>query len=488
MQLRPYQEDLIERTRTAMTKHRNVLMQAPTGAGKTALTVHMMATAASRGKTSMFIVHQTELLQQTSEALWNQKLSHGMIAPGKRKSKLPAQVASVQTLVRRLENYAAPDLIIIDECHRAAASTYQKVIAAYPRARVIGLTATPRRTDGKGLDDLFDVIVEGPTIRELIDAGFLADYELIAPPIDGLDVSDVKTKMGDYDKKELAEAVDKPTITGDAVNAYKRHTPGQRCVVMCVNIDHAYHVAEQYKASGVPAAVIEGKMTGAERQRIMRDFKSGEIRVVCNVQLLVEGVDLPSIQVVQWLRPTQSMIIWMQGNGRGLRPAPGKLGLTIIDHVQNWTRHGLPDDDREWSLKAREKGKRKTKEDEEAELAIQQCMNCYHVFKTGPDRCPSCGEALPRKARPEIEVIDGELEKIDVAQIRKERKKEQGQARTMRELIELGIRRGMKKPAEWSAITLAARQGKKPTPDMFAEARKIKAEIDAGENDNREAF
>lgn len=488
MQLRPYQQQMIDETREALRSCNNVLLQGPTGCGKTALTVSMMGAAASRGKTSMFIVHQSELLQQTSEALWRQKLEHGMIAPGKRLSKLPAQVASVQTLVRRLDRYAAPDLIIIDECHRAAASTYRKVLDAYPTSRVIGLTATPARTDNKGLDDLFDTIVEGPTIRQLIDAGYLADYELIAPPIAGLDVSSVGTRMGDYDKKELEEAVDKPTITGDAVNAYKTHTPGKRCVVMCVSIDHANHVAAQYRANGVSAGVIEGKITDVERRQIMQDFKDGSVKVVCNVQLLVEGVDLPAIEVVQWLRPTQSLIIWMQGNGRGLRPAPGKSGLTIIDHVQNWTRHGLPDDDREWSLEGRKKGKRKKDEDEQPDLQIQQCMNCYHVFKAGPDCCPTCGDPLPRKARAEIEVVDGELEKIDVAQIRRERKREQGQARTLRELIELGLRRGMNKPSQWAAITLAARAGRKPTAKDFAEAKRVMLEIQQGGNSEQEAF
>jgi len=477
MQLRGYQLELIAKTREAMRQHNNVLMQAPTGAGKTALTVHMMATAAARGKSSMFIVHQSELLSQTSRALWEGRLEHGMIAPGKRLSKLPAQVASVQTLVRRLERYACPDLIIIDEAHRAAASTYRKVLDAYPDARVIGLTATPQRTDGKGLDDLFESIVEGPSVRRLIDGGYLCDYDLVAPPIAGLDVSDVKTKMGDYDKKELSEAVDKPTITGDAVRAYKQHALGKRCVVMCVSIDHATHVAAQYTASGVPAGVIEGKMTASARGKMLDDFKTGIIKVLCNVQLLVEGVDIPSIEVVQWLRPTQSLIVWMQGNGRGLRPSPGKPRLTIIDHVQNWTRHGLVDEDREWSLKGREKGKRKSKDEDEENLSIQQCMSCYHVFKTGPDHCPSCGEVLPRKGRPELEVVDGELEKIDVEAIRRERKREQGQARTLRDLVELGVRRGMNKPGPWAAITLAARQSRKPTPKEFSEAKRIVAEI-----------
>lgn len=471
LQLRDYQSDLIERTRQAMRSHRNVLMQAPTGSGKTALTVFMMATAAKRGKRSMFLVHQSELLQQTSEALWKQKLEHGMICPGKAYSKLPVQVASVQTLVRRMEKYPEPDLIVIDECHRAAANTYRKVLEFYPNARVIGLTATPSRTDGKGLDDLFDTIVEGPAVRSLIDAGYLSEYELIAPPID-IDMSDIKTKMGDYDKKELEAAVDKPTITGDAVAQYKRHAMGKRCVVMCVSIKHAEHVCAQYKAAGIEAVQIDGKMTNAERKGVVERFRRGEVKVICNVQLLLEGVDIPAISVVQWLRPTQSLIVWLQGCGRGLRPSPGKDKLMILDHVGNWSRHGIPDAEREWSLAGRPKGRRK-KADEEPDLSVTQCLSCFHVFRSGPDACPSCGEPLPKKGRAELEVVEGELEKIDLDQIRRERKREQGQARTLEGLVALGLRRGLKKPAEWAAITFCARSGRKPTAEDFARARAI---------------
>lgn len=486
MQLRDYQLELIDNTRQAMRSYRNVLMQAPTGAGKTALTVHMMKTAAERGKKAMFLVHQSELLSQTSTALWQQKLEHGMIAPGKRKSRLPVQVASVQTLVRRLDQYACPDLIVIDEAHRAAAKTYQKVIEAFPGARVVGLTATPRRTDGKGLDDLFDTIVEGPSIRGLIDAGYLADYDLVAPP-SVVDVGAVKTKMGDFDKGQLEEAVDKPTITGDAVGHYKRFAMGKRCVVMCVSIKHAEHVAHQYNGNGVAAEVIEGSLSNNERSDMLDRFRRGETKVICNVQLLVEGVDIPAIEVVQWLRPTQSMIIWMQGNGRGLRPAPGKGRLLILDHVANWHRHGIPDEDREWSLQGREKGKRKAKDEDEAPN-VQQCQNCFHVFAKGPTHCPSCGEPLPGNGKAELEVVEGELEKVDVEQVRRERKREQGAARTLRELVELGVRRGMNKPAPWAAITLAARQGRKPTPAEFGEAKRMLAEVKDGGSSHEEAF
>lgn len=471
--LRPYQEQVIDDTRQALKRHNSVLMQGPTGMGKTAITVYMMGRAADQGKRAYFLVHQNELLSQTSRALWRQQLEHGVIASGKARSSLPAQVASVQTLVRRMDQYKEPDLLIIDEAHRAAAKTYQTIIERWPNARVIGLTATPQRTDGKPLDVLFDTLVLGPTIRALMDEGYLCDYEIYAPPI-GIDVSTVKRKMGDFDSKELEAVVDKKSITGDAVAHYKTHASGKRCVVMCVSIKHAQHVAEQYLAAGVHAGVIEGTMTGQQRDGMLADFAAGRLMVICNVQLLVEGVDIPAIEVVQWLRPTQSLVIWMQGNGRGLRPAEGKSDLIIFDHVGNCLRHGLPDDDREWSLEGKEKGGNKKSADE---VKIKQCGNCYAVFRPGPQTCPHCGAPIAGQAR-ELEVVEGQLEKVDKLAIRREQKREQGKARTLEDLVALGLRRGMAKADSWAAITFAARQGRKPTSAEYDQARAIRKTIE----------
>lgn len=476
MKLRPYQEDLINRTREALRSNQRVLMQAPTGAGKTAITVFMMGRAADAGKRSVFCVHQNELLSQTSKALWKQRLEHGMIASGKRLSKLPAQVASVQTWVRRTDQYPQPDLIIIDECHRSASSTYQKILEAYPNAKVIGLTATPQRTDGKGLDDTYSAIIQGPSIRQLINAGYLSDYEIFAPP-STIDLSAIKTRMGDYDKRELEQTMDKPTITGDAVATYKKHASEKRCVVMCVSIRHAEHVMQSYQAAGVPAEMIEGSMTNRERESVLDRFRAGETLVICNVQLLIEGVDIPSIEVVQWLRPTQSLIIWMQGNGRGLRPSVGKDRLLILDQVGNWSKHGLPDEDREWSLEGRKKRKRKT--DDEAGVNVQQCKHCFHIFRPGVDNCPACGQPVELRKKAEIQVVEGELEKIDLEAERKARKQEQGSSRGLRDLVALGVRRGMKNPSGWAVHVYAARQGRKPAPADYQQAKQILAEVKA---------
>lgn len=484
IELRDYQKQLIDDARDALRSHRNVLLQSACGSGKTALSVYMMGEAARAGIRSMFVVHQNELLQQTSKALWKQKLEHGVIASGRRVSRMPVQVASVQTLVNRLDKYQEPGLIVIDEAHRSTNTSYYRVLEAYPKARVVGLTATPQRTDGRGLNELYSGLVTGPSIRQLIDAGYLSDYEIFAPP-SVADVTGVQTRGGDYAQGELADAMDKPTITGDAVSHYKRLALGKRCVVMCANVKHAESVAEQYRRCSIPSETMHGGMTDRERNAALERFRRGETLVLTNAQLLIEGVDVPAIEVVQWLRPTQSLIVWMQGNGRGLRPAPGKDQLLILDHVGNVHKHGLPDQEREWSLQGtKDKGKSKQ---QEPEINIQQCPKCFHVFLPGPERCPKCGAVLPTKKKAEMQVVDGHLERIEIktkAQEqaeRKQRRREQGQSRTIEGLVRLGVARQFRNPSAWAVITYYKRQGQKPPRAEFGRAKKLQRRIENGE-------
>ena len=466
MQLRPYQEAMIFEARQALAEYRSILMVAATGAGKTALTVSMMAGAAARGKTSMFCVHRDTLLTQTSRALWEQKLPHGIIAAGKVMTNMPVQVASVQTLVRRLDKIKQPDLIVIDEAHRASAGTYRKIIEAYPGAKIVGLTATPSRTDGSGLNDIFQTLVLGPSVAELIDGGYLSPYRIYAPPT-AVDMLRVKMKMGDFDIAQMEEILDKPTITGDAVGHYRRIGAGKRCVVMCATVKHAMHVKDAYNAAGISAEHMDGTTLSAERQKILARLESGRTLVLTSVDLLIEGVDVPGIEVVQWLRPTASLIIYMQGNGRGFRKADGKTELIILDHVGNTHRHGLPDDIREWTLEGTKNSKRKKQQDD---TGIKQCPECFAMYRFKP-ACPSCG-VRPETQRADLKVVDGDLSKIDLAKERRKRKKEQAMARTIQQLVELGKRRGLAKPAEWAAIYYAARYNRRPSASEFNEAKR----------------
>lgn len=466
IELRDYQADLIERTRAELGRNRAVLMQSPTGSGKTALTVHMIAGAAARGNRSIFAVHRRELMEQTSHALWAQNVAHGQIAPNRRPSKLPVQVASIPTLARRLKSVAPPELLVIDEAHRAAAVTYRRIIEAWPKTKIVGLTATPQRTDGQGLDDLFDALVVGPPVRWLIERGWLCDYRLIAPP-EQADLSGVKRKGGDYDRSDLAERMDRPTVIGDAIDNYRRYGNDGRCLTFCVSRKHGRHVCERYLSAGIRAEHVDGETPDAERRAALERFRKGQTRVITSVDLFIEGLDVPAVDVVQLLRPTQSLIVYLQAVGRGFRPAEGKNRLTIIDHVGNWHRHGLPDAEREWALEGRERKPRGRKE-EESLPPMRQCDKCYTVFRPQA-MCPNCGEAVI--AGREIEEKDGELYEVDLDAARRERKREQGRARTLEDLVSLGVRRGYRNPSVWAVKVLASRENRRPTKEEFSRAK-----------------
>ena len=469
LKLRPYQEELINKARESLINHKRTLLVAPTGAGKTAITVHMIEAAANRGKRCMFLVHRNELLKQTSAAMWKQRLEHGQIKSGRSTSKQPILVASVGTLINRLNKIESPDLIIIDEAHRSTASSYKKVLEAYPDAYVVGLTATPERTDGAGLGDVYNDLVQAVDVRDLIDMGFLSDYVLLAPPTQ-LDASSVHTTAGDYNKKELAEATDKPTITGDAIEHYVKYAKGKTCIVFCVTIEHSRHVCDMYNSAGIPCEQLDGGHSDNERSETLERFASGQTKVLTSVDLFLEGLDIPKIEVVQWLRKTKSMIVWRQGVGRGLRPAPGKDKLIILDHVGNSLDPalGLPCAYYEWSLEG-SKSKRKKKKDE---ITAKQCPKCYTVYNSKLRQCPSCGEMIEIKQREIIEQ-DGELQEVDKQAIQQEAKRQQAQARSIEELVKLGVARGMKSPDGWAANIYAARLGHKPTAELRAMTGKI---------------
>lgn len=487
--LRDYQEEGVHKLRNSIMRVRKALLVSATGSGKTRIAIRIMQGAQQQGKSVWFIVHRRELCKQTSRELWKAKLEHGMIMSGK--AQTPAcsiQIATVLTAAKRVETWKKPDIIIIDEAHRSVSNSYTKILEACPDAYVIGLTATPARTDGRGLGEIYNEIVETKPMRWLIEHGYLSDYKLIAPPISAIDLAGLKTVAGDYDQKELQNRMDKPTITGDAIAAYKQHVMGKRCMVFCSGIKHSEHVCEQYNAAGIQAEHIDGTMGDTEREGALERFREGVTLVLCTVQLAIEGLDIPAVEAVQMLRPTKSMIVYLQIIGRGLRPEDGKEFCWILDHCENWKqpRFGLPDDDREWSLDSKKKGKRK-KSDEEADIKIQACPECFHVFPKGPDHCPACGKKMPVYDRTPKEKA-GDLIEIDKAMIRRERNIAQGQARTLDDLVALGIRRGMKKAPAWAAITLAARESRKPKPKDFTDAKEIYKRIKSPKANDGSAF
>lgn len=477
------QEEFVEKIRRELRAgSQSVLGVASTGFGKTIVSAFIAREAARNGKRVWFLCHLKNLLTQTSQAFWKLHIEHGLIAAGRRNSRLPVQVATVGTLARRLDKLAPPDLLIVDEAHLAMAKTWVEVIdwAKAGGTIVIGNSATPERLDGKGLGYLFDSMVEARPMQWLIENNRLSDYVVYSTK-NGPDLSGVKTRAGDWAANEVEAAVDKPRLIGDAAAHWKKHAQGLRTIAYCATIKHSKHTAEHFNRHGIPAVHVDGETPQEELKAAIKGFADGKYMVLCNVQLMTTGFDLSAqvnrdvpIEAAILLRPTQSVSLYMQMVGRSLRMKSNPA--VILDHAGMVMKHGLPDDVRDWTLDGRKKG-RKRKEDEEADVNVQQCQSCFHIFRPGPSTCPGCGVEIEKKVMRELEQVDGELEKIDVQALRRNRAKEQGQSKGLRDLVQLGLRRGMKNPSGWSAHVFAARQGRKPTAADYQQAKRFLGEL-----------
>jgi len=427
MTLRDYQNTAVQNLRDTYRSGCNApVLVLPTGAGKTIVFTWIAKHA--KGNV-LILVHRVELLRQTSDKLTAFGVHHGLISPKYRPEYWwKVQVASVQTLVNRMDKINRPDLIIIDEAHHATAGTWRRVLDSYG-CRRLGVTATPMRTDGTGLGEVFDSIVEGPTVSELIELGYLTAPKIYAPA--QIDLSGVKSRGGDYAKNELAAAVDKPTITGNAVSYYRKLADGIPAVAFCVSVDHACHVADQFSEAGYRAEAVYG---GHPRRDEILSELGKRIDVVCSCDLISEGTDIPAIGCAIMLRPTQSEGLYLQQVGRALRCYPGRSEAIILDHAGNVLRHGMPTDQREWTLEGKVKKSR-----QKDEVTVSQCDSCYAVYSSGRI-CPECGherELTPR----EIEQVEGEL--IEVKRV--EKRRSQGQARSLEALRKIERERGYRR-------------------------------------------
>ena len=451
--LRGYQEELIEDARRSIRAgSRSPLLVLPTGGGKTAISAEIMGSAAKKDRRSVFIVHRRELVIQTSRTFEKVGIDHGIIAAGFSPSpRAPVQIASIQTLARR-ELPWDPDMIVFDEAHHVASETWDQLFNRYNRSLKLGVTATPMRLDGRGLGDWFDDMIEGPTTRWLIDNGFLSRYRIFAPSAP--DMTGVRSRAGDWTTSDVANRMDKPSITGDAIDHYRKLCNGARAIVFATNIEHSQHIVSQFAAAGYPAAHLDGKTDRTTRDQTLARFAAGDIRVLSNVDLFGEGFDVPSIEAAILLRPTQSTGLYLQQIGRALRVSEGKSEAIILDHAGNALRHGLPDEIREWNLDPQLKRKRAASD----AIPIKQCDECYAVHEPAPV-CPVCGhvyEVVQRK----IEQREGELIELSEEMIKRNRKREQSNAKSLEDLVALGISRGMKNPRGWAKHVYTARQRK----------------------------
>jgi len=461
IELYPFQSNLIDNLRSAIRGgFRSPLLVSPTGSGKTVMFAYLTAALSKAGKRTMILAHRKELTDQISKTLKDFHVQHDLIVAGSKYNSLPlTHVASVFSVVRKLSYIKVPDYVIIDEAHHAIpGSTWNNTLDYWrkmnPRVIIVGVTATPERLSGEGLDHTFNTLIMGPTVKQLIKDGYLSPYKMFAPHR-AVDMQGVKRRMGDFVQSETAARMDKPTITGDAIDHYKRHLNGAPTVGFCVSVEHAYHVAENYKANGFQAATIEGTLTTLERNRITSDFKAGYLNYMSSCDLVSEGYDVPGMMGCQNLRPTESLALCLQQWGRTLRYVPGKTAI-ILDHVGNSSRHGLPDMDREWTLIGHKKDKKSKDADD---IAIKQCKECGAINPADADECEECGCVFEIKTRV-LEYQEGELEEIKEAE-KLNFVRLRAAANDLNALVEVGRMRGMKNPHGWARHVMAARERKR---------------------------
>lgn len=438
MNLRPYQTDLKHAIYQQWAGGaRNTLAVLPTGGGKTVIFSDI--TREHNGP-ACAIAHRQELVGQISLALARDKVRHRIIGPEKvirlinriqveelgtsyYHPNAPVGVAGVDTLIRRGKSLRhwldSVTLWTQDEAHHVLEDNkWGKAAQLFPNAKGLGVTATPLRADGKGLgrhtDGLFDSLVEGPGMRDLIDLGYLTDYRVYAPPSD-IDLSNVNVSAdGDYSRPGLKAAVRRSRVVGDVVKHYQRIAPGKLGITFATDVETATDIAAQFNAAGVPAEVVSANTPDAERVEILKRFKNRQLLQLVNVDLFGEGFDLPAIEVVSMARPTQSFGVYAQQFGRALRILDGKQHAIIIDHVGNVQRHGLPDSPRVWSLDRRDRRSRSAADDA---IPVRTCLNpeCMAVYERIRPDCPFCGYKPEPAARSGPEYVDGDLHELDAA-------------------------------------------------------------------------
>jgi DNA repair protein RadD len=433
--LRLHQLKAIDDLRSAYRAgHKAPVLVMSTGGGKTHTSAVIIREAVAKGRSVWFLAHLREILDATSAKLTSQRIPHGHIMAGRPdQPDQPVQIVMVQTAARRLGRYRKPDLIVIDECHLAVAETYRKVIEDAGRPHLLGLTATPVRLDGRGLDEIFDTLVPSCTTQELIAQQLLVPIRYFAPSQP--DLTGVRTVAGDYAPGEVADRMNRPSITGSAVEHYRKLAHGRPAVAFATNVKHANDVASEFAAAGYRAMAIGGHSPEAIRREALHGLNAGDIDVVVNCQLWVAGVDAPGIGCVIMLAPTQSVVKYLQSIGRGLRTAPGKRELIVLDHAGNCFRHGLPTDSREWALTGTPK---RTLSAEDEPEVVRQCERCFFVYRPAPE-CPACGHRqAPRLTK--LQQRAGELAQIE--EIKRQQRDEVRQARTIEALRDIAIKRG----------------------------------------------
>lgn len=372
--LRNYQKKLISNLKQSLLSgNHNVVVQSPAGSGKTVTMAAIAKSATDKHNNVLFIVHRREIVEQVKQTFKAYGVDMAL-----------CYVGMVQTVTRRLEKLDKPQLILVDECHHALAKSYTRIFEYFEQANVVGFTATPIRLSGQGLSKVFDDLILGPQIDWLIDNNFLAPYEYYSVKL----IDDKKLKKnstGDFSSKSM-DSASKNIIYGDVIKTYKRVASNTKTIIYTHNVESSIKVAKEFNEAGFKALQVDGKTPKDKRKQAMDDFRSDKITILVNAELYGEGVDVPDCQTVVMLRPTESLSLFIQQSMRCMRYKPNKKA-TIIDHVANYTRFGLPDTPRTWSLEGRDKKKKASGSD----VPIRTCPHCFAVISAAYSTCPICG-------------------------------------------------------------------------------------------------
>lgn len=453
-------------------KRKAIIIQAPTGFGKTGIAALFCEAALRKSRCVLFIADRKKLIRQAQHKLADFGVRSGIIMSGHRIELVySVQVASVQTLVRRLGQFAfKPDLIIIDECHRSNGDSFKRIIEYWPDAVKIGLTATPCRTDGTGLGvghgGIFEEIIPTAAVRELIDDGTLCPYRYFLPEL--MDTSGLHVKRGEIDTQEFDARMDsKPTIVGDFIAYWLAHAKGRPTLTFASSITEAGRLCAAANAAGIRAIAIDADNQDQDGDSALAGLSGGTVDMVILVGCWVEGMDCPEVSCIALMTYTASLTKFMQMIGRGFRYLPGKV-MMVIDHMGNAGRmvngefvpkHGLPDQDREWSLEGTKRGN-----SAEKPQPLRQCPQCQIVHTPAP-RCPECGWLYEIAARTGPEQVAGQIVEVSPEAVAAaktaasvERKREIGQAKTREQLEAIAAARGYKRG--WADYILRARKQK----------------------------
>jgi DNA repair protein RadD len=391
---------------------RRLLLVAPTGSGKTVIASELIRRCVAQYRRILFLAHRREIIDQTSAKLTANGVRHGIIMSQVSPRPMePVQVASIDTLlVRGVRSTAMDlppaDLVIFDEAHRARGRTREHLVSLYPNAVLLGMTATPCRGDGRGLGNLFDVMIEAPQVAELIVGGFLVKSRVYAPV--NPDLKGVRVEKGDYVISQLAGRMNTAGLVGDIVEHWHKYSEQRRTIAFAVDVAHSVAIRDQFLGAGVPAEHLDGETPLPERAGILARLASGETKVVSNCMVLTEGWDCPPVGCCILARPTKQMGLFRQMAGRVLRPADGKADAIVLDHSGAVFRHGLPEDHVEWTLDVDGRAATPAHEKRKAgkEPALRECPSCKAVMIKPP--CGACGWMPEPKAR-NIDFEDGTL-------------------------------------------------------------------------------